>query len=95
MVSVADAAFVDGPVVIGWLRPVVLLPVAALAGLTPAQVEAILAHELAHVRRHDAVVNACQTVGRNACCSITRRCGGCRRAFAPSASTAATTSRST
>jgi len=61
MVRVADAAFVDGPVVIGWLRPVVLLPVAALAGLTPAQVEAILAHELAHVRRHDAVVNACQT----------------------------------
>ena len=61
-VRVADASFVDGPVVIGWLRPVVLLPIAAVAGLTPSQVEAILAHELAHVRRHDAVVNACQTV---------------------------------
>jgi len=60
VVRVADAPFVDGPVVIGWLRPVVLLPVAALAGLTPEQVEAILAHELAHVRRHDAVVNVCQ-----------------------------------
>jgi uncharacterized protein (TIGR03435 family) len=60
-VRVADATFVDGPVVIGWLRPVVLLPVAAVSGLTPQQIEAILAHELAHVRRHDAVVNACQT----------------------------------
>ena len=60
-VRVADADFVDGPVVVGWWRPVVLLPIAAVAGLTPAQVEAILAHELAHVRRHDAVVNACQT----------------------------------
>ena len=57
-----DAVSVDTPVVIGWLRPVVLLPVAALASLTPAQVEAILAHELAHVRRHDFVVNMLQAV---------------------------------
>jgi uncharacterized protein (TIGR03435 family) len=61
-VRVVDAVFVDGPVVIGWLQPVVLLPVAALAGLTPEQVRAILAHELAHVRRHDAVVNFAQTL---------------------------------
>jgi hypothetical protein len=40
---------------------VILLPIAALANLTPAQVEAILAHELAHVRRHDYVVNLLQT----------------------------------
>jgi len=62
IVRVVDAAFVDGPVVVGWLQPVVLLPVAALAGLTPEQVRAILAHELAHVRRHDALVNVAQTV---------------------------------
>jgi len=61
-VHVVDATFVDSPVVIGWLRPVVLLPVAALAGLTPDQIAAILAHELAHVRRHDALVNFAQTV---------------------------------
>jgi uncharacterized protein (TIGR03435 family) len=61
-VRVVDAVFVDCPVVIGWLQPVVLLPVAALAGLTPEQVRAILAHELAHVRRHDAVVNFAQTL---------------------------------
>jgi uncharacterized protein (TIGR03435 family) len=62
LVRVVDATFVDGPVVVGWLQPVVLLPVAALAGLTPEQVRAILAHELAHVRRHDALVNVAQTV---------------------------------
>ena len=53
---------VDVPTVIGWLRPVVLLPVSTLAGLTPRQVEAILAHELAHIRRHDYLVNLLQTV---------------------------------
>ncbi|HET9268449.1 MAG TPA: M56 family metallopeptidase [Vicinamibacterales bacterium] len=62
LVHVVDASFVDGPVVIGWLQPVILLPVAALAGLTPEQVRAILAHELAHVRRHDAFVNVAQTL---------------------------------
>ena len=62
VVRVVDAAFVDGPVVIGWLQPIVVLPIAALAGLTPEQVRAIIAHELAHVRRHDALVNFAQTI---------------------------------
>lgn len=62
VVRVVDATFVETPLVVGWLEPVVLLPVAALAGLTPQQVRAILAHELAHVRRHDALVNAAQTI---------------------------------
>ncbi|MEM9415174.1 MAG: M56 family metallopeptidase [Planctomycetota bacterium] len=42
-----------GPVVIGVLKPVVLLPAAALTQMTPAQVEAVLAHELAHIKRYD------------------------------------------
>jgi uncharacterized protein (TIGR03435 family) len=62
VVRVVDATFVETPLVVGWFEPVVLLPVAALAGLTPQQVRAILAHELAHVRRHDALVNAAQTI---------------------------------
>jgi uncharacterized protein (TIGR03435 family) len=61
-VHIVDSHLVDTPTVIGWLRPVILLPVAALANLTPAQVEAILAHEIAHVRRHDFIVNALQTM---------------------------------
>lgn len=48
------------PMVIGWLRPVVLVPVAMLANLTTEQLEAILAHELAHVRRYDYLINVLQ-----------------------------------
>ena len=51
----------DAPAVIGWLRPVVLLPVSALTGLSPEQLGAVIAHELAHIRRHDALVNLFQT----------------------------------
>jgi uncharacterized protein (TIGR03435 family) len=61
-VHVVDSPLVDTPTALGWLRPVVLLPIAALTNLTPAQIEAILAHELAHVRRHDYLVNLLQTV---------------------------------
>ena len=57
---VVDSMAVDTPTVIGWLKPVIVLPVAALANLTPAQVDAILAHELAHIRRHDCLVNLVQ-----------------------------------
>ena len=44
------------PIVVGWLKPVVLLPAAALAGLTPTHLEALLAHELAHVVDAHALV---------------------------------------
>ena len=48
--------------VIGWLRPVILVPASALTGLAPHQMEAVLAHELAHIRRHDYLVNLLQSV---------------------------------
>jgi len=60
-VHVVDSPHVDTPTVIGWMKPVILLPIAAFAGLSPSQVEAILAHELAHIRRHDFLVNLLQT----------------------------------
>src|SRR5207248_3598485 len=59
---VVESALVDVPTVVGWLRPAIILPVAAIAALSPAQVEAILAHELAHIRRHDYAVNLLQTI---------------------------------
>jgi uncharacterized protein (TIGR03435 family) len=49
-----------GPSTIGWLHPVILLPPAAAMGLTVQQLEAVLAHELAHIRRHDYLVNIVQ-----------------------------------
>jgi len=50
----------DAPAVAGWIRPVVLLPMSALTGLTSPQLEAVIAHELAHIRRYDAFVNLFQ-----------------------------------
>jgi len=49
------------PAVVGWLRPIVLMPATVFTGLTVEQVEALLAHELAHVRRNDYLVNLLQT----------------------------------
>src|SRR5207253_3738379 len=61
-VRVLQSAVVQVPAVIGWLRPVILLPASALTGLTPLQLDALLAHELAHVRRYDYLVNLIQSV---------------------------------
>ena len=50
----------DSPVCAGWWRPVVLLPAAIAARMPADLLEALLAHELAHVRRHDYLVNLLQ-----------------------------------
>ena len=44
------------PAVVGLVRPVILLPLSAMSGLSPQQLEAVLLHELAHIRRHDLLV---------------------------------------
>ncbi|MGB9458991.1 MAG: M56 and DUF3738 domain-containing protein [Bryobacteraceae bacterium] len=56
------SALVEVPTVVGWLRPVVLAPMGALTGLPAEQMEALLLHELAHIRRHDYLVNMLQSV---------------------------------
>ena len=62
VVRVLESAAVDVPSVVGLARPAILIPASALTGLSPAQLEMILAHELAHIRRHDFLVNLLQTV---------------------------------
>ena len=62
VIRIVELPHVDVPMVIGCLRPIVVLPIAAVSQLSAAQVEAILAHELAHVRRHDYLVNLMQTL---------------------------------
>ena len=62
LVRILESSVVPVPAVVGWLRPVILVPASALTGLSPRQLEAILAHELAHVRRHDYLINLLQTV---------------------------------
>ena len=61
-VALLESALVRVPLVVGHVRPVILLPLGAVAGLSPAYLEAILAHELAHVLRRDYLVNFLQTV---------------------------------
>ncbi len=53
---------IDQPLLMGWLKPVILLPAGFLTGLPMDQLEAILAHELAHVRRHDYFFSVLQSV---------------------------------
>ena len=61
-VRLCTSAMVRVPTAIGWLRPYILLPVTALTGLDEPQIRAILTHELAHIRRHDYLINLSQTV---------------------------------
>jgi len=60
LVRYAYSEVVDAPAVVGWFRPIVLIPVSAMSGLSMEQLEAIIAHELAHIRRYDALVNLFQ-----------------------------------
>lgn len=44
---------IDTPLILGWIKPVILLPISAISQLNTAQLEAILIHELAHIKRND------------------------------------------
>ncbi len=59
-VTLLESTRILTPLVMGWLRPVILLPTGLITGLSPDQVGALLAHELAHLRRHDYLVNFTQ-----------------------------------
>ncbi|RNI23624.1 M56 family metallopeptidase [Rufibacter latericius] len=61
-VRVAESALVQMPMVIGHFKPLILLPLGAFSGLSTAQVEAILAHELAHIHRRDYLLNLLQSM---------------------------------
>jgi beta-lactamase regulating signal transducer with metallopeptidase domain len=52
----------ESPVSAGWWRPVVLLPAILVTRMPSALIEALLAHELAHIRRHDYLINLLQNV---------------------------------
>ena len=61
-VSLRIAEHIQGPLAIGIARSLIILPAAALMALSPEQLEAVLAHELAHVRRADYLWNLVQTM---------------------------------
>ena len=61
-VALKISSLISVPITMGWLKPIVLLPASLLSGLTSSEVELLLAHELAHIRRHDYLINLFQTV---------------------------------
>ena len=64
-VQLRESNKVQTPILFGWLKPLILTPVGLLSQLSNEQLEALLAHELAHVRRHDYLFNILQTVAES------------------------------
>lgn len=62
IVQVRESTRIAVPMVVGVLKPVLLLPIGLVTNLTTREIEAVLAHELAHVKRHDYAVNLLQSV---------------------------------
>jgi beta-lactamase regulating signal transducer with metallopeptidase domain len=60
-VRLAESAMARIPITIGYLKPVILLPLGTLSGVPPQQIEAILLHELAHILRKDYLINIIQS----------------------------------
>jgi beta-lactamase regulating signal transducer with metallopeptidase domain len=61
-VRLLESALVEVPMLIGWMRPTILVPVSLFVGLTPDQIQAVFAHELAHIKRYDFIINLLQTI---------------------------------
>lgn len=61
-VVLLESRLVNIPLVAGHFKPVILVPLGILTQLTPAELEAVLLHELAHIRRHDYLINLVQRV---------------------------------
>lgn len=61
-VKIAESIAISAPMVLGYLKPLILLPVGMISGLSTQQLETILLHELAHIRRNDYLMNFLQTI---------------------------------
>lgn len=61
-VKLAESIHINKPIVLGYAKPVILLPIGLLSGLPLAQIETILVHELSHIKRHDFLINLLQSV---------------------------------
>ncbi len=61
-IELRESLRISSPMVLGAIRPIILLPAGLIAQLPPRELEMVLAHELAHIRRHDYLVNLLQTM---------------------------------
>ena len=62
VISIKESALITTPMVVGYIKPVILFPVGLALQLSVSEVEAIIAHELAHVKRHDYILNIIQLI---------------------------------
>lgn len=62
IVALVESGHINKPMIVGYLKPMILLPVGILSGLPYEQVEAILLHELSHIKRHDYLINLIQSI---------------------------------
>lgn len=62
LITLLESSSIEVPTVVGWLRPVILVPASTLTGLSPRQLETILAHEMAHIHRNDYLFNLIQSI---------------------------------
>lgn len=61
-VRILQCGITQVPTVVGWIRPVILIPIGCFSGMSPMQIEAILAHEIAHILRRDYFFSVLQSV---------------------------------
>lgn len=61
-IDLAESGTISAPLVIGYFKPIILVPAGMLTGLTTEQLETIILHELAHIKRHDFLINLIQSV---------------------------------
>jgi|GEM_PF-4700800 len=61
-VELVTSSEISVPSLIGWIKPVIILPVAMLSQMSPVEIESILVHELAHVKRHDYLIHVLQSI---------------------------------
>jgi hypothetical protein len=59
-ITLAQSARIHAPIVLGYIKPLIIIPTGMLSGLTTDQLEAIFLHELVHIKRHDYLVNLFQ-----------------------------------
>lgn len=61
-INIFESVLVHVPITIGYLKPVILMPLGIIGGLPQSQIEAIIAHEIAHIKRYDFIINIFQTL---------------------------------
>ncbi len=64
-IAILESALVRAPIVIGHLKPMILFPIGAINRLSMEEVESIIAHELAHVKRNDYIINILMNVAES------------------------------